>query len=247
MQRPVLTFIALLVLPLFSACSILTPPPRFEPDGAEEELSHLSRLNEGVTTFKGTGSLIITQKGETRRFRIAWAGTTPDRLRLEILASATPVESLAYDGKRLQLRSHMGSHSTYTKKVKNPSLASATGIPLTLSEIHALLSGKFAMGTFQCARLLTHAQGSATLILRIDRNSKKTITLNSDRIPTGATLSAGNKQVYDLRLTPKTAPDGTNQFQTIDLTSAKGVKVTIRIDRMIVNPSVDKGIFTLDL
>ncbi|WP_092213090.1 hypothetical protein [Desulfoluna spongiiphila] len=247
MQRPVLILIVLFVLPLFSACSLFSPHPvRFEQDGAEEELMRLSRLNEGVTTFKGTGSVVTTDKGETRRFRIAWAGAAPNLLRLEIIASATPVESLAYDGTRLRLRSNVGSHAPYAKKVEDPSLARATGIPLTLSEIHALLSGKFLVGPFESARLLTPDQGPETLVLRPDRSRTKTITLNAHRLPTRATLSKAGKTIYDLRLTPKADPGGTNRFRTIELTTAKGVSATIRIDRMFVNPSVDQTIFTLE-
>ncbi|WP_300675008.1 hypothetical protein [Desulfoluna sp.] len=247
MPRSLFILVVLFILPLFSACSLLTPLSRFEPDGAEEALDHLSRLNEVVTTFKGTGSVVITEKGQTQRFRIAWAGAPPNLLRMEILASATPIESLAYNGTHLQLRSHVGSHTPYSKKVKNPSLKSATGIPLTLSEIHALLSGKIDVGTFQSARLLTASDlGTETLILHPDRSHKKAITLNENRLPTRATLSTAHGEVYEMRLIPKTDPEGIHHFKRIILTSGKGVKTTIRIDRMIINPPVDETIFTLE-
>lgn len=247
MQHRAVSLILLFILPLFSACALFTQPPRFEPDGAEEVVRHLACLNEGVTSFKGTGSVVIVEKETTQRFRIAWAGAVPNLLRMEIMASATPMESLAYDGKRLQLRSHLGSHAPYTKRVKDPSLKSVTGIPLTLSELHALLSGKFHVGPFESARLLTVDQGPETLVLRPDRSRKKAIALNADRLPTRATLTAANEEVYDLCLSPEANPDGTNRFRTIALTSSNGTQATIRIDRMIVNPKVDEDIFTLDL
>ncbi len=245
MQRRLLLLIVIFILPLFSACSLLTPSPRFESDGAEEQLAELSRLNEEVTTFKGTGSVVITENGKTQRFRIAWAGAVPDLLRMEILTSATPIESLAYDGKRLQLRSHMGNHSPYAKKIKNPSLEPVTGIPLTLSEIHALLSGKFYVGEFKSARLLTSNDGTDTLVLHPDRRHKKTITLDENLLPTGATLTAKGEEVYHIRLTRKATSTGIYQYKTITLTTAKGIDTTIRIDRMIVNPPVEHDIFTL--
>lgn len=248
MQRPVLILIVLCVLPLFSACSILSPPAlRFETDGAQEELRRLNQLNHEVTSFKGIGSVTTTEDGETRRFRLAWAGDAPNLLRLEIMAAATPVESIAYDGTRLRLRSHMGSHKPYVKKVEDPSLASATGIPLALSEIHALLSGKIMVGPFESARL--HAlpeEGARALVLRLDRRHTKTIDIDPRGLPTRTTLSKGGDEVYDLHLSPTADPDGTNRFRTITLTTAKGVKATIRIDRAFVNPAVDRTMFTLE-
>ncbi|BCS96407.1 hypothetical protein DSLASN_20390 [Desulfoluna limicola] len=245
MQRPLLLLIILFVMPLFSACSLFPKAPRFESDGAQEQIDQLTRLNEEVTTFKGTGSVVITEKGKTQRFRIAWAGAVPNLLRMEILTSATPIESLAYDGERLQLRSHMGSHAPYTKKVKNPSLEPVTGIPLTLSEIHALLSGKFYVGDVKSARLLTSNDGTGTLILHPDRRHKKTITLDEHLLPTGATLTAKGEEIYDIRFTRKATSTGVYQYKTIILTTTKGIDTTIRIDRMIVNPPVEKDIFTL--
>lgn len=247
MQRRLLILIVLFILPLFSACSLLTPSPRFESDGAQKQLAALSLLNEEVATFKGTGSVVIADKGKTQRFRIAWAGAAPDLLRMEILTSATPIESLAYDGKRLQLHSHIGNHSPFAKKVKNPSLEPVTGIPLTLFEIHALLSGKFYVGEFKSARFLTShdGTGTGTLVLHPDRRHKKTIALDENLLPTGATLTAKGEEIYTIRLTRKATSTGIYQYKTITLTTAKGIDTTIRIDRMIVNPPVDHDIFTL--
>lgn len=218
----------------------MTPTPRFQPDGTQEQLERLSHLNETVTHFKGTASVVIVEKGSTQRFRIAWAGAPPAQLRMEILASGLPTESLAYDGKRLQLRSHMGSHPPYTKKAVNPSLGPTTGIPLTLLDIHALLSGKFFTGTFKSARRFGDA-----LILQPTRNHRKTIRLDEAGIPTRVTLTKKNKTIYDLSLTRHPMAKGINQFKTIRLTTAQGIETTIRIDRMVVNPPIDSKIFTL--
>ena len=233
--------IVLLILPLFSACATFTSSPRFASDGAEARLEQIASLNASVATFKGTGSVVITEKGVAQRFRIAWAGAAPNLLRMEILASATPVESLAYDGKRLQLRSHMGSHRPYTNRDKNPSLERATGIPITLLDLHALLAGKFYVGTFKDARLM-----GDTLILRPSRNRKLTLTLDAEGIPKKSILSSKGKELYKIELTHKTTPGGANHFKTLSLTSTKGIKARIRIDRMIVNPTIEADIFTIN-
>ena len=240
MPRPLLLFISLCMMPLFTACSLFTPIPRFQPDGAQEQLARLSRLNGEVTTFKGSGSVVIMEKDHSQRFRIAWAGASPTLLRMEILAVGVPMESIAYDGKRLQLRSHVGDHAPYTKKASNPSLEPTTGIPLTIPEIHALLSGKFFVGEFKNARRLND-----TLILRTTRHRKKTITLDDEGLPLRTTLTEKGKKLYEIRFTRKTTPDGINQFKSLILTHAKGV-TTIRINRMIINPPIDDEIFTLN-
>lgn len=245
MQRPLLLLISIVIMPLFSACALFTPEPRFTADSAKEQLMHINRLNDGVSTFKGTGSVVITEKGRSQRFRIAWVGASPDLLRMEILTSATPLESLAYDGTYLQLISHVDNHSPFTKKMKNPSLESATDIPMTLTEIHALLSGKFAVGPFKTARMLTQDEGPSTLVLRPDRNRKKTITLDKELLPSRVMITEGNELVYDLRLARKTTPAGFNQYGAIDLTSGSGNTIAIRIERMVVNPPIEDGTFTL--
>ena len=241
MPNQLRSLIVLLILPLFSACATFTSSPRFASDGAQEQLKQIASINASVATFKGTGSVIITKKGVAQRFRIAWAGAAPNRLRMEILASATPVESLAYDGERLQFRSHMGSHSPYTKRDKNPSLERATGIPITLLDLHALLAGKFYVGAFKDARLMGN-----TLVLRPSRNRKQTIIFDAAGIPRESILSSKGEELYKIDLTRKTITGGINHFNALSLTSAKGIKARIHIDRIIVNPPLEEGIFTIN-
>ncbi|MCG8471629.1 MAG: hypothetical protein MI742_07210 [Desulfobacterales bacterium] len=229
---------------LITGCSLFTPTPRFTEDGAHEEIERLESLRKEVQTFRGSGTMVLVQKGERQRFRMAWVGEAPNHLRMEILAAGTPVESLAYDGKKLMFRSQTKAHPFYTDTVKNPSLETITGVPLTLSDIHALLSGRFAVGSFKRARLIIQKNNLPLLVTRPGWSRIKRIQLDSHGRVTKASLLSGGTPTYTLELTPQKSEENTFWYKKVKV-NGQDNQATLTIDRVTTGIEVPHNAFIL--
>lgn len=230
----------LLIALLASGCSLFNQPPRFIDDGASQEIERLRLQEEGIASFRGTGSMALFKDGTHQRFRMAWVGKKPNKLRLEILAAGTPMESVAYDGTRLMLRSANGAHPFYKETIKNPSLEPITGVPLALNEIYALLSGVFHIGEFKDARLLFDEEGSSKLVVRPDWASMKSISLDSSGRVKNVSLTRGGKPIYTVELTAN-RKGGYKKIRIV----AKANRATLTIDRVETGVTVPETAFTL--
>jgi len=73
---------------------------------------------------------------------MAWVAKWPLNLRMTILSSGIPVETIAADGESVTLVSHTGKHTPHTINRANPSLVRIISLPVKLNEIIALLTGK---------------------------------------------------------------------------------------------------------
>lgn len=135
-------FLALCVVFLMSGCATTKERPIPSDPKIQSILSEIEKQNGGLITFNGQGSITITEQSKVKSYRLAWAAAIPDRIRLIVLFSGQPIETVAADGENLYLKSHTGSHVPITRRRKNPSLEPFIGLPLTTNQIICYLSGK---------------------------------------------------------------------------------------------------------
>ena len=109
---------------------------------AEEIIHHTRALNAPITTSKGTGELTLTSGFRQEKYKIAWAAQSPNRLRMTLLMSGHPVETIAATGQWVTFVSHTGAHSPHSAVSADPDLDPYINIPLHLSELVSLLLGK---------------------------------------------------------------------------------------------------------
>ena len=102
----------------------------------------MCRVNKTLITFKGIGTISMTQGERKQYFRAAWAAKAPDQLRIQLLGLAgQPVASIACDGSHYYFLSHNDG-----KLIKRH--ADAAGfkkfidIPINARDVFALLSGR---------------------------------------------------------------------------------------------------------
>jgi hypothetical protein len=104
-------------------------------------LSSLESQNRALNTFNGLGSITIADPYRVSSFRLAWAGQCPDKIRMVVLFSGNPIETMSTDGESLYIKSNSGRHPFINKRIKNPDLERLIAVPLTTEQIIGFLSG----------------------------------------------------------------------------------------------------------
>ena len=149
MNKPygaVVRFMVILpVLMLLSGCGFLRGTHLKEDIKAKTAENRVRRLNQKITTSRGTGNLYLTRNGKTENYRMAWVAKWPDCLRMTLLSSAIPLETIAADGKSLTIVSHTGAHAPHKINQPNPSLKSILSLTVKPKDIIALLTGKIPL------------------------------------------------------------------------------------------------------
>jgi len=147
-----LLFIVILTAP---GCALLGLQFGKSSDPHAEELIHRARsFNRQITTSKGTGELILIRGLRQEKYKFAWAAQSPNRLRMTLLMSGHPVETIAATGQWVTFVSHTGAHAPHSAVSEDPDLNPYINIPLRLSELVSLLLGKVPERPFDRAWVL---------------------------------------------------------------------------------------------
>ncbi len=153
-------------LVLLTGCAGLTPrDARIQDPRAAFLAARVTSINHGLQTFKGTARVTLTEANTSQRFRVAWAAHLPDKIRLTILKSGLPLETILADGTQVFFVSHTGEHSPHRIKASNPSLKPVISMPVRIQEIISLLAGQIPMESFDRATLSTAGPASETTLM----------------------------------------------------------------------------------
>jgi len=114
-------------------------------------INRVHAFNAQISTSRGTGELTLTRGFRKERYKIAWAARSPNRLRLTLLMTGHPVETIAASGQRVTFISHTGGHKPHSTISPDPDLDPYIKIPLRLSELVSLLLGKVPERSFDRA------------------------------------------------------------------------------------------------
>lgn len=109
---------------------------------AEDIINRTRAFNAQISTSKGTGELTLTRGLRKETYKIAWAAQSPNRLRMTLLMSGHPIETIASTGQWVTFVSHTGAHKPHSAVSVDPDLEPYINIPLRLSELVSLLLGK---------------------------------------------------------------------------------------------------------
>lgn len=121
---------------------------------AKNIINRIQTFNAQISTSKGTGELILTRGFRKEKYKIAWAAQSPNRLRMTLLMSGHPVETIASTGQWVTFVSHTGAHKPHSAVSTDPDLDPYINIPLRLSELVSLLLGKVPKRPFDLAWIL---------------------------------------------------------------------------------------------
>ncbi len=139
----------LAVITVMAGCASIKPDTDPTQDKkAAATAKKAGAYNREITTSKGTGWMVLDTGYQRQRFKMAWAAGTPNRLRLTLLMSGHPVETIAASGDWVTFISHTGKHKPHSAVSVDPDLTPYINIPVRLSEMVAILLGQIPVRPF---------------------------------------------------------------------------------------------------
>ncbi|MFH1154228.1 MAG: hypothetical protein V1793_10460 [Pseudomonadota bacterium] len=193
---------------LFCCCLILAGcagryPVRIsmEDQAALDLALTAQQINAGITTCKGMAWLTLKDSNKPdQKYRLAWAAAPPDKIRMTLLSAGLPMETILADGKQVTFVSHVGSHDRHTLNSSDPPLEKLLSIPVSLTEIVALLAGRIPVKPFDKATWSEKDEDRKSVILT--RKWKGTIGKiwwnRSDEVYMVQALDTKGNPVYSL-------------------------------------------------
>ena len=96
--------LAWILLALVSGCTPLRPQTDPGLDKKARGLANtVLSLNQEIESSKGTGWIEVKNDTRSAKFKIAWAASAPNRLRITFLAAGHPVETIVATGTHVTL------------------------------------------------------------------------------------------------------------------------------------------------
>lgn len=177
---------------IISACStpsdrLTLPKGALEIDGAEHLVETLKAANAGLKSIKGIGKLSLELPQGQQKARIAWVGSAPGKLRVEVLAQpgGQPFASIASDGQWVYIIAHQEGRFV-KKEVTRSSFKRLVGIPIGPQDVYTFLTGRIPMVPFETARLYAAPSSTALITAGQDQSSAQlilTLIPKSSRYP----------------------------------------------------------------
>lgn len=217
------------------------------PPSVSEIIRRFEHQNTAITRANGLASAIITDKDETSRYRLAWAVEKPDRLKMIILFSGKPVETVLYDGKTLAIKSHTQSHELIKRRKKNPNLERLISLSLRINRLIDILSGSIPLPDHGSARLENDPQGGSTLML-FSRKSKPEAVfhLDKDKILSACEFTDKKDNNYHIRYKASGSHEPHLLGLPYEITINNDKKsLHLRIDQLHVNPGLSAETFKM--
>ena len=247
LPRHLFFFFSLLAL-LTLATGCAPPKPSTDPfqDTKAMAMAMAAReKNKDIITTKGQGRLTLMLSHGLERFRLAWAAQAPNRLRLTLLSSAHPVETIAASGEWVSIISHTGRHKPQTTPSTDPDLSPYINLPVRLSDMINILLGKFPLHPFDRAwfvpgksRVVRTSQNFSSLVQEIQFNDDEKIAVLS-------LLEKGKSMVLCIEYLRYQAQDGRVIPETMRLTDKDGNSLELTLSRIQPNAEVKPSVFRL--
>ncbi|MBF0390554.1 MAG: hypothetical protein HQK71_10680 [Desulfamplus sp.] len=168
-------------------------------------LKKIESINSNIKTSKGTGWITITDsKEQSKRFRMAWAASFPDKIRLTLLSAGHPVETILADGKSVSFISHTGRHETKKINSPNPSLKDVVSMPVTIQDILAIFAGRVPIDKFDTASIaqITYSSGFSDTMLILKRrwngNSQNIVLTSDNQVANFSLLNENRRLIHSV-------------------------------------------------
>ncbi len=239
-------FLLAIISFIISGCASLRPETDPFLDKKAFALSSKVRsFNQNIIASKGTGWARIETKTEINKFRIAWACIFPNKIRITFLVSGNPLETIIATGKTITFFSHTGEHSKYTYNSENPDMDKYVNVPVKMSEMIALLLGRFPVKDFDDAWFSPLDSSLSTVILK-----EKWISLTQylhfkedEKLDTIQSKDNTGKLLYEMTIIKyKDYKFGTIPVK-IQIKDKNNQKLTLEITNFIPNPKIEDSVF----
>lgn len=240
-----LFLISILVL-LAAGCTPTKPQTDPALDAEARALVLAAReQNADITTTKGQGRLTLMLPHGREKFRLAWAAEAPNKLRLTLLSSAHPVETIAASGDWVTFVSHTGKHKPHSATSADPDLTSYINVPVRLSDMVAILLGRFPLRPFDRAwfvpgksRTVRTSQDFSSLVQEVQFDDGGNITAIT-------LFEKGKTAVFRIRYVQYQAREGRAMPGQMILTDKDGATLDLTLVSITPNADVKPSVFRL--
>ena len=245
---PVLFF--LLAAVVYSGCASVKPQQTFQSDKeALETADRVRDFNRDIKASKGRGFLTVAEKNRRVRYRIAWAAKSPDQARITFISSGIPVETFLFNQNRITLYSHTGRHPLKTYNTDNPSLDRILSVPVRISDIISVLTGKIPVKPYDHARFEGSGSKKNTrsilLNIRSDRRLQRLAIDSDGGIREFSLLKNPEQAIYRVEFSDLKKLNSNAVFTRMTITNESGESAVLRIHDFQENPDMKDSVFNL--
>lgn len=243
-----LMFLVWSLLLLVTGCTPLRPQtdPGLDKKALRLANSVLS-LNQDITSSRGTGWVEVETHTQTAKFKIAWAASAPNRLRITFLVAGHPVETIVATGDHVTFISHTGEHDPHTTFSSDPDLKKYLHIPVKLSGMIAILLGHIPLEKFDHAWFKPEDSNFPPIILA--QNWKSTfqqLHINKvGKVQQLVFLDKDNLPIYDITYIDYQAYGKSRIPATLLVKDVAGKKIHLTLTKFIPNPPIKESVFRL--
>ena len=248
---------AFVIACLLSSCAAFKPARELTVTPIERTaqvrklLSSLQTQNEGLLNFKGIGNVTIRQNGLTQfDQRVAWIGEKPVKFSIAVLISGYPAVKLAADGRWLYYLEVQGQETRFKKMAtSDPDLKRLISIPVSISDVIALLSGRIPLPEFDSVKLIQEISGTQFTVVLSDSwwgiRQKIFYDAALSRIQRVEVYRRSGSLRYRAEVESTQRVDGFEVPQRLRLSNDDGIDFLLDIHRYWVNVEVAPEVFIL--
>lgn len=239
-----------LLLPgLFLLLTGCTPPkPATDPSldaKALEKARGIEAWNRDIITTKGIGRLVLETNRSREQFRIAWAAQGPDRLRLTLLSSGHPVETIAASGEWVTMISHTGRHKPHNTPSTDPDLNPYIGMPVRLSDLVSLLLGRYPLQPFDRAWFVPESRNRIRTSRSFSGQTQEVEFDPGGQIASISLTDSDGTLVYRIHYREYTKVEGRVMPVKITLTTTAGHTHDLTLLQLYPNVEIKPAVFRL--
>jgi len=239
---------SLLFILVFSGCAQYRSASNSLLDKKAFLLANQARLfNQHIIASKGTGWALVETKTKTDRFKIAWVAVFPDKIRITLLISGLPVETIIADGEEITFFSHTGEHSKYSYNSKDPDMKDYIKVPIKMSEMISVLLGRLPVKNFDNAYFLPSDSSLSSIILK-QKWKQETQSLHfneQEKIYGLKSRDLSGKLLYEVMIAKYKKYDFGDIPIKIEIKNMDNQKLSLDITSFQANPVIKEDVFRL--
>ena len=214
-------------------------------------LDALRTQNDELINFKGVGNIIISQNGRIQfDQRVVWIGEKPVKFSIAVLISGYPAVKLAADGQWLYYLEVQGQDTLFRKLAANdPDLKRLISIPISVSEIIALLSGRIPLTEFDAVNFAQHPSEQGPILVLTDNwwgvRQKIAYDASLSQVQQVDVFHRSGSLKYRAEVIGTQQIDGFTVPRRLRLSNNDGIDFQLDIQRYWVNVEVPPSVFVL--
>ncbi len=236
----------LLLLGLVTGCIAIAPQTNPQKDQKALALIEQAKtFNSDIKTSKGVGRLMLKQGDQKEYYKMAWAAQTPNRLRLTLLLSGHPVETIAASGDWVYFISHTGRHKRHSAVSTDPDLDFYINIPVRLPEMISLLLGQIPIRSFDRAWMSPEAPNLVMATGSFSPHFQELQFDESGRVLRYRLLNTNKELVFGIWYAKFKEKDGFDLPSAITIRDKSGRSLDISLAGLTPNVKVKESTFRL--